>query len=139
MRGPYQIIWRFCSFASTAILFAASLLFFINFAVGGYFASKMGSELNDLLFYSIYPGILSFVVLVLTAVDLPGKLFLLVGYYSMLERMARFDLSWREKLPGPKWFLVMGPLGRLADALLLQGKTEEAEKNYYQVAEYSKT
>lgn len=138
MRGTYQTIWRFFSFASAMILFAASLLFFINFAVGGYFASRMGADLNDLLFYSVYPAILSAIVLVLTAVDLPGKLFLLVGYYSMLERMARFDLSWREKLSGPKWFLVMGPTGKLADALLLQGKTEEAEKNYYQVAEYSK-
>ncbi len=138
MRGTYQTIWRFFSFASAVILFAASLLFFINFAVGGYFASRMGADLNDLLFYSVYPAILSAIVLVLTAVDLPGKLFLLVGYYSMLERMARFDLSWREKLPGPKWLLVMGPMGKLADALLLQGKTEEAEKTYYQVAEFSK-
>ncbi|MCC7527720.1 MAG: tetratricopeptide repeat protein [Candidatus Melainabacteria bacterium] len=138
MRGTYQTIWRFFSFASAVILFAASLLFFINFSVGGYFASRMGADLNDLLFYSVYPAILSAIVLVLTAVDLPGKLFLLVGYYSMLERMARFDLCSREKLPGPRWFIVMGPMGGLADALLLQGKTEEAEKTYYQVAEYSK-
>ncbi len=139
MGGKFQIVWHFFSFASAAILFAASLLFLANFTVGGFFASKMGEEFNNVLFYSIYPAILSALVLIITVLNLPEKLFLLVGYYSMLERMARFELSLKEKLPGPKWFWVMGPMGRLADALLLQSKTEEAEKTYYQVAEYSKS
>lgn len=138
MHATYQLLWRFFSFAAAVILFAASLLFFVNFAVGGFFASKMGAEQNDVLFYAIYPAILSAVVLLFSAWSLPGKLFELIGYFSILEKMARFELSWREKMSGPKWLTVMGPTGKLADALLWQGKTEEAEKTYYEVAEYSK-
>lgn len=139
MHAIYQLIWRFFSFAAAAILFAASLMFFVDFAVGGYFASKMGAEQNDLLLYAVCPAFLSAFVCIVSAWSLPGKLFELIGYYSILERMARFELSWRQKLPGPKWQTVMGPTGKLADALLWQGKTEEAEKTYYEVAEYSKT
>ena len=138
MRGSFLILWRFFSFAAAAILAAASLLFLADFTVGGYFASKMGADRNDLLFCSIYPAILSTIVFLLAASSLPEKLFVLVGYYSGLERMARFEISWRDKLPGPKWLLVMGPMGKLADALLLQGKVEDAEKTYYEVAELSK-
>jgi len=139
MHATYQLIWRFFSFAAAVILCAASLLFFVDFAIGGYFASRMGADQNDVLVYAVGPALVSAFVLILTAWSIPGKLFELVGYYSILERMARFELSWREKLPGPKWQTVMGATGRLADALLWQGKTEEAEKTYYEVAEYSKT
>lgn len=138
MGGQFQLVWRFFDFASGAILFAASGLFLANFLVASYFASKIGTDLNDLLFYAVYPAILSGIVFFLSAITLPRKLFVLIGYYTGLERMAKFDLAWRDKLPGPKWFYMMGPLGQLSDAQLLLGKTEEAEKNYYQVAEYSK-
>ncbi len=139
MHAIYQLIWRFFSFAAAAILCAASFLFFADFALGGYFASKVGAEQNDVLIYAVYPALLSAFVLCVSAWSLPGKLFELIGYYSILERMARFELSWRRKLPGPKWQTVMGATGKLADALLWQGKTEEAEKTYYEVAEYSKS
>jgi len=138
MGGRFQIVWHFFTFAAAVILCLASLLFFANFAVSGYFASKMGDNLNNLLLYSIYPALASALVFLVTLADLPRKLFMLIGYYSMLERMARFDIGWREHMRGPKWFWVIGAKGQLADALLLQGKTEEAEKVYYEVAELSK-
>lgn len=138
MGGRFQLIWHFFSFAAAAILCGASFLFLVNFIASGYFASKMGEPLNNLLLYSIYPALLSALVLAVTALSLPRKLFVLIGYYSMLERMARFEIAWRENAHGPKWFWVMGAKGQLADALLMQGKTEEAEKVYYDVAELSK-
>lgn len=138
MGGRFQLIWHFFTFAAAVILCFASFVFLVNFIAGGYFASKMGDSLSNLLLYSIYPAILSALILVLTALDLPRKLFMLIGYYAMLERMARFDIALREKARGPEWFWVMGAKGQLADALLLQGKTDEAEKVYYDVAELSK-
>lgn len=138
MGGRFQILWLFFSFAAVSILLFASVLGFLNFSLAAYFAARTGESPDNLFLTSIGPAILCAIVTLIALFDFPKKLFVLIGYYSGLERIARAEMAWRDKLPGAKWFWMIAPLGELADSLSLQKRYEEAEKYYFQVAEYSK-
>lgn len=138
MGGRFEILWLFLSFAAASILLFASVLGFLNFSAAAYFAAKTGESPDTLFLTSIAPAILCAIIAIFSLFDFPKKLFVLIGYYSGLERIARTEMVWRDKLPGAKWFWMIAPIGELADSLNFQKRYEEAEKYYFQVAEYSK-
>lgn len=133
-----RVLWFFVEFAATAILLVASLIFFLNFAIGGYFAERAGQGGDEFLFFYVYPGIISFFVLAWALYHFPARLLLFSGLYSIAEKVYRSQLWLLERMPGPKWFWTMGTLGRLADVLSLSGKDKEADETYALVGECSR-